>query len=244
MKTNQFRFYATLLDSFLWYEQSESEFAEQEFLNRINRVEETDAEKIWNMGRGTALNNLVDKGIVESGTILEGTIRENVGLNMYEFEADVVNELCSKLYGSASQIYTEMKLNVSGADVLLYGYIDYLRDKCVDLKTTKEYILGKYKNSMQLHLYPLSLSNDGVFVDEFEFLVVEFSSRGTNIFSETYKCDLVESKAILTETCERLIHFIESKRDLITDTKIFGIEPNTFVATHDNETNATMIEKI
>ena len=230
----QYKFYATLLDSFLWYKRSESEFAEQEFINRINRVQETDAEKIWTMGRGTALNNLIDS------IILNGydKLGEDVTIfDSYDFPTYLVNTLVDTLTGSACQIYTSITIKVNGVDVLLYGYIDYiLLNKCIDLKTTKEYALGKYKDSMQMHLYPVCLANKNIDVDTFEFVAVEFSSRGANIYSESYPVNIAQSTSHLISVCEELIAFIEAKKHLITDVKIFGLDETTnYIATPIDE---------
>lgn len=206
-----YKFYATLLDAFTWYQASEGENAEQEFLDKINRVPVTDPKALERMNRGTAMNDVID-------AMLAGVGDEAV---THSFDVGVVTEIALYLIGSTPQHYTETTIEVDGKFVTLYGYIDYVREsKCIDLKTTSSYDLGKYKGSMQRHLYPFSLSKEGVMVDEFEFLVTDF----TSVFKEPYKVDLAESESALKNICAQLISFIESKRQLITDKKIFGIE--------------------
>lgn len=215
MNKPQYKFYATLLDAFAWYQSSESDNAEQEFIDKINRVPITDEKSLERMNKGTALNEVVDSHVFNHSFSAIG----NVTHNGFEFNAELVCELGNYLHGSTPQHYTEIYLEDLNA--LLYGYIDYVKEnKCIDLKSTSYYDLGKYKGSMQRHVYPVSLSNEGIVVDEFEFLITDFKS----VFKETYPINLQESKSILTEQCQLLIDFIESKRHLITDKKIFGNE--------------------
>jgi len=208
MNQPQYKIYATLLDAFSWYQASESDHAEQEFLDKINRVPITDEKALERMNKGTELNNLIDVLLMDSP----------VNLDTCGFDKVVVSELYAYLIGSTQQHYTEIYLE--GLNTLLYGYIDYVKEnKCIDLKSTSSYDLGKYKGSMQRHVYPISLAGEGIMVDEFEFLVTDFKS----VFKETYPVNLEESNAVLTEQVQLLIDFLESKRHLITDQKIFGL---------------------
>ena len=212
-----YKFYATLLDAFSWYQQSESDNSEQEFIDKINRVPVTDEKALERMNKGTALNDLVDEQLKSTTLSMNGMLQKNG----FEFDVYVVSELSNYLTGSVPQHYTETTISIDGKSVLLYGYIDYVRqEKCIDLKTTSSYDLGKYKGSMQRHLYPVSLFAEGVIVDEFEFLVTDFKS----VFKETYPVSFEESKSILVEQCRLLIDFLESKKHLITDKKIFAQE--------------------
>lgn len=209
-----YRFYPTLLDAFVWYQASESENAEQELLDKINRVPITDEKALERMNKGTAFNDAVDL-LLERGVVIADD---------WGFDENIILELGLYLIGSTPQHYTETTIEVDGKIVTLCGYIDYVREaKCIDLKTTSSYDLGKYKGSMQRHLYPVSLHGEGVIVDEFEFLVTDFKS----VFKEPYKVDLGESLTTLKEVCRQFISFIESKKHLITDKKIFGLEAVT-----------------
>jgi hypothetical protein len=145
--------------------------------------------------------------------LIDSTVQQD------SFDKNIVGELSEYLIGSVAQYRTESILDCDGISVLVYGVSDYIKEnKCIDLKTTSAYDLGKYKDSMQRHLYPVCLNKEGIFVDEFEFLVTDFKS----VFKEPYKVDLVESEKILTYCCSALIEFIENKKHLITDEKIFG----------------------
>lgn len=218
----KYKFYATLLDAFLWYQVSESDNAEQEFIDKINRVPITDPKALERMAKGTALNNLVDKQVVNETMNEAETMSEIVNGMTFTFDSRIVNQLGDKLQGSIPQYYTETIIRCNGNNVLVYGYIDYiLTNKIIDLKTTKTYELGKYKDSMQMHLYPICLYNEeGIIADEFEFLITDFNE----VYSEVYPINLIDSNTKLAITCNALIEFIESKKEFITNKKIFGLE--------------------
>lgn len=201
----QYKFYATLLDAFKWYQASESENAEQELLDKINRVPfKSDAAEA-----GSRFNDLIDN-------ILTGAEFKND-----EFSEVLALDIAGLLYGSAKQVYTATTIHTRSGLVELYGYIDYIKqDAAIDLKTTKSYELGKFRDSLQKHVYPVSLIDDGNEINTFEFLVTDFSS----IYVESYLVDYDESKRIIQDTCEQLINFINLRRHLITDLKIFNQE--------------------
>jgi hypothetical protein len=197
-----YKFYPSLLDAYRWYQQSESDTAEQELIDKINRV----PFKSEAADKGTWLNDLIDLS-------LKG---ERFGLN---YLTGVAADLVYKLRGAARQVYTSTTIEVDGNIVEVYGYIDFVKEDCViDLKTTANYELGKYKNSLQLHFYPVSLIDDGNDINLFEFLVTDFQS----IYREVYRVNYQESKSILQDTCRELIRFLELRKDLITDKKIFN----------------------
>jgi hypothetical protein len=207
----QYKFYATLLDAFKWYQASESENAEQELIDKINRVPfQSDA-----ADKGTRFNDLIDS------VLCGGSVTGD------EFSEPLVLDIAGLLYGSAKQLFTSTMIQTNYGMVELYGYIDYIKqDAAIDLKTTKSYELGKFKNSLQRHVYPVSLIDDGNDIKAFEFLVTDFSS----IFIESYLVDYDQSKIILANVCEEFISFINAKRHLITDRKIFNQETRLKVA--------------
>lgn len=217
-KQPQFKIYPSLLDAYQWYASSEKEEAEDEFINKINRVPFSSKEA----DRGTWVNKIIDLA-------LDG-----------EKEFDIkcldgaYNEIATYLKGSIIQGYTSTQIEIDGKIIELYGYYDYLQyDKVIDLKTTKSYDLGKYKNSMQLHFYPVSLIDNGFEINEFEFLVYDFK----DVYIEPYKVDYNYSKSMLIESVRNLINFIESRKHLITDKKIFGIDkPNLLFTPIDDGT--------
>ena len=199
-----YRIYPSLLDAYRWYQASESDSSEQELIDKINRKPfQSDA-----ADKGTWFNALIDlslKGLEKHGLFyLEG----------------IASDIAVELSGAARQVFTSTQIEVDGKIVELYGYIDYVKeDAVIDLKTTKEYELGKYKDSLQLHFYPVSLIDEGNHINNFQFLVTDFR----NVYREDYDVSYEKSKAILTDTCRELIRFIELKKNLITDKKIFNL---------------------
>ena len=217
MQQPQYKFYATILDAYVWYSQSESESATQELINKINRVPITDENALARMNKGTALNDIIDDFVKGK---FKHTNEVTTTHNGFEFDNTLIGNIGYYLQGSIPQHYTSCNIMVENNLVHLYGYIDYiLMNKCIDLKTTSKYELGKYKDSMQLHLYPIALYSENIIIDEFEFIVTDFE----DVFSETYKIDYSQSLYKLNQTCACLIRFIDANKHLITDKKIFGI---------------------
>lgn len=218
-----YRFYPSLLDAYKWYQASEEDEAEQELINKINRVPyQSDA-----ADKGTWFNELIDLSL------------KGIEKHQECYLTGCAKQVVENLRGAARQVYTSTFLEVDGKTVELYGYIDFIKeDRIIDLKTTRAYELGKYKNSLQLHLYPFSIINAGNEINYFEFLACDFKS----VFSEVYKVDYDLSKSILMGCCRELIRFIEIKKSLITDKKVFA--QDILLATHDEEVNTTIVESV
>lgn len=198
-----YRFYPSLLDSYKWYVQSESEDAEQELIDKINRVPfQSDL-----ADKGTWFNELIDLSLI-------GSEKHDL-----QYLTGCALDITERLQGAARQIYTSTIIEVDGKLIEVYGYIDYVKeDRVIDLKTTKTYELGKYKDSLQMHFYPVSLIDAGNEINFFEFLVTDFE----NVYSEIYKVDYEQSKVLLADACRELVRFLELKKMFITDKKIFN----------------------
>ena len=218
----RYKFYATLLDAYQWYRVSERENAKQELIDKINRVPVTDIESIQRMNRGSALNNLIDD-IVMLGEILTDSVELN-GVT-YQFPVKLLSDLADIFEGSTAQYFADMSISsANGSIVDLYGYTDFIKlDTVFDLKTTNSYELGKYKDSMQRHVYPLALMSKGIEINTFEFTCAEIKGKEWNIYRESYQVDMNESMAIIRECVEGLIQFVDSNRDSITDKKIIQL---------------------
>lgn len=213
---HNYNFYATLLDAYQWYLKSERETATQELIDKINRVPVVDEEALLRMNRGTALNALVDYYIQTGNRNLTHTIN---GIE-YTFDAELIESLYQKLDGSICQMRVYHELNRS---VMLYGDLDYLKNnRVIDLKTTGEYVLGKYHDSIQRHLYPVALSGD-IDIEGFDFVVVQFKGGHADVFIESYPFDYYASLNVLNELSEGLIRFVNEHINLITDKKIIGL---------------------
>lgn len=207
-----YRFYATLLDSYQWYLSSEKEEAFQEFIDKLNRVPFVSeaAEK------GTAFNEVVD--MVIKGEVV--TVEADMYIHgRFGFDKKIVDEVVLNLPGAIPQVRTSALLQTERGLVELYGYIDELLPACVvvDIKTTSSYTLPKYLKNWQHIVYPYCLKehNNTDFV--FSYLITDFKE----VYTETYQYKEDRDLPRLKNICEELIGFIEQHRHLITDTKLF-----------------------
>lgn len=152
----------------------------------------------------------------------------------FEFYFD--KELCMNcadyFKDATSQHYTSAMIDTSYGRVMLYGYVDELiRDKIYDIKTTKSYTFGNYKDYWQRHVYPYCLieSKDCTSIKAFEFSVYQLKGGGPrsplikgDFYKEVYDYDHKRSTDYIRQHCERFIEFLEEHREMITDKKIFG----------------------
>ena len=95
-----------------------------------------------------------------------------------------------------------------------------------DIKTTGKYEAGKFKNYWQRIVYPYCLCANGNSVHDFEYNIVVFNEKkngiGYETFTEYYNyVPEVDVPRLMNHVCG-LIEFIEDRRDLITDNKIFN----------------------
>jgi hypothetical protein len=229
MSEVKYKFYATLLDAYQRYLDSESEEACQELIDKINRVpfESEAAEK------GTAFNELIDK-IIKGGDVkLDFYMRNNIDtisvnhtsrtgkLYQFEFKMDIVREFADYFQGATSQVFAEAEIETSAGNVLLYGWIDeMLQGSIYDIKTKGQYTFPSFLKHWQHIVYPYCLNKRGNNVSHFQYTITEFSNTYTEDYYYNPEVDEPRLKAI----CEELIHFIETKRGFITDKKIFALE--------------------
>jgi len=150
----------------------------------------------------------------------------------YYFDMDMCKEMARYFKDSICQFFTKCNLQTSLGVVEIHGFIDYLRRSIVyDLKTTKKYSFGDYSKNWQRYAYPFMLIESGLMndVDLFEF-TVNVLKGGTatqplitsSVYREIYNYDHEQSRAMLTNQCERLIEFLEENKDLITNKKVFA----------------------
>lgn len=212
-----YKFYATLLDAYDRYLLSESDNAEQEFIDKINRVPFVSEAA----SKGTALNDIIDAALLSGVSEGDGDIIVEKDGFEFDFDKDIIREISESLAMAIPQYHATGVVNTKYGQVEIYGYIDYLLlDKGIDLKGTGSFDIGKFKDSMQRHVYPVCLSQEGVFIDTFEFLVTDYKS----IFRESYPVNLAESEQIIIEKCEGLIEFLQARRSVITDKKVFALD--------------------
>lgn len=201
-----YNIYPTLLDSFNYFYNFPSIEKEAELLDKINRVKH----EMTNQAQlGVAFENLIN-------SILKGANFTNT-YDGFTFNESVIKEVVLNLEGYEVQKYVSQNFNINGYDVKLFGFVDYIKQpSLVDLKTTSKYKIGKYKFYSQRHIYSMCL--DGI--TKFTFLVTDFEG----VMKEPYFISKRESMKYLNESIPKFIEFIESNREKITDTKIFGID--------------------
>lgn len=241
----KYNIYPTLLDSFEGYINSsrtyqeywgfaeepsisEEEFEKEKFndlINSINRVkfESEEADK------GTAFNEVIDciienrkstkmqiKAYKESGVISVGYKH-----HLFNFPFDLCIEFSQYFKGALTQQWTNGILQTKFGKVKFTGCIDELLPfKAADIKTTSKYSAFKFKHNWQHIIYPFCLNQNGIYINEFEYVVTDFKNSWTELYVYNQERDLPN----LIEHCERFICFLEQHRHLITDKKIFAIE--------------------
>lgn len=249
MQQPKYRFYATLLDAFWGYLNSDiiydhywgwsenpphspEEFHElqfQELINKINRVP-FDSDKA---DRGTCFNELVDSLIEHRFTKGmwcsedESNYMAHYNNRTFTFPISICREFANYFKGALTQQRVEAILPTAFGNVLVYGLIDELMPTTVhDIKTTGSYSVGKFKSHFQHLVYPYALIQNGNDIRTFEYNILEFSKAGypVDTYTETYVFVPERDIPILTNHCEEFIRFLEENRGLITDKKIFGLD--------------------
>lgn len=211
---------------------------EKHLIDQINRCPK---EPILAADRGQVFNEIVDMIIHRrSSPSIEAVVESHRADSAYSmdyidclfngfrfiFDARLCKQVANLYPDALSQYLCGATLPTRYGDVWLYGYIDeWVGDKIYDIKTTEKYHFGKFDRKWQRHLYPYCATEQGAQVNEFVFTVVQFNKTTpltAEIFNESYTYDHQHSKAMLTDICERFIEWIQSRRNLITDMKIFG----------------------
>jgi hypothetical protein len=222
----KYRIYPSLLDSYSWYEKSESPSALQELLDKINRVEPQLYSEAAD--KGTKFNEITD-------CLLKGVLPENVYISndgknyIYQpkgnepefcFPIDICKNFACELEGSATQVLVKGIIQTKYGEVLLYGYADnVIADNVIDQKTiSKAYEFPKYLHNWQHIVYPYCLRQQGILVERFTYLITDFIS----IYKEDYNFNEENDLPRLRVQIEKLIEFLENFKSKITDLKIFN----------------------
>lgn len=248
MKPNiSYRFYATLLDGFQDYLDSEQNYekfysnpdrigsptpdeydnkAFWDLLNRINRVPfESEA-----ADKGTAFNDVIDCLIANESRTEKTTftIDEQAGKiftqfknRNFAFPLNICREFAEYYEGAVSQVFVSAIVPTKYGNVEVYGYIDELMPFSIhDIKSTKFYEAFKFRKHWQHRVYPYCMWKRGDAVQYFEYNVTDFNDT----YTERYEWVPERDIPILVDHCERLIEFLEAYRPYITDKKIFNLE--------------------
>lgn len=240
---NSYRFSPSLLDKFEGYINSsriyqeywgfsedpaktEEEFEQEQFqglINTINRVPfQSEA-----ADKGTAFNEVIDC-IIENrkSTSMEiksypetDTIAAFYNGQFFNFPLAICVEVGKYLKGAITQHWVNGELETSKGNVKLIGCIDQLLPFTIcDTKTLSKYSAFKFRHNWQHIVYPFCLHQNGVKINDFEYVITDFK----NTWTELYVYDEEKDVPRLKEICERFIEFIELNRELITDTRIFN----------------------
>ncbi len=240
---SEYRFSPTLLDRYENYinssriyqeywgfseepSKTEEEFEKEQFqglIDTINRVPfESEA-----ADKGTAFNEVIDciienrisdkmqiKSYKESGVIAV-SYKEH----LFNFPFDICVEVAKYLSGALTQHWVNGVLETTKGKVHFVGCIDQLLPfKVCDTKTLSKYSAFKFRHNWQHVVYPFCLNQNGIYINDFEYVITDFKSTWT----EHYVYNESKDVPRLNEHCEGLIDFIELNRHLITDTRIFN----------------------
>ena len=149
----------------------------------------------------------------------------------FVFDVDLIKQTAEYFKGSLSQVFTQADVPTAYGTVRLYGYIDELRQsKVFDIKTTKQYTFGQYKDYMQRFVYPYCLMECGQLdvVSSFEFTVYVLKSTKTQPvitaeqYKEEYTYDHIQASQFIQRECENFVEFLLDNENLITDRRIFN----------------------
>lgn len=219
---------------------------EKKLIDQINRCPQ---EPIEAAAKGTAFNAVVDwlngNPIEPPTTILrhdENVIVALINNFTFTFATSLCKDVANRFRGAICQYRCEAPLQTRLGDVTLYGFLDEWQGcKISDLKTTKEYQFGKYGRKWQRHVYPFAVVESGncTEIREFEYTAVKLSPITEKnpvitgeIYPEVYTYDHELSRMKLQDGCENFIAWLESRREFITDRRIFGgFNPCYYVGT-------------
>lgn len=137
----------------------------------------------------------------------------------FNFFKDITDEFVDYYKGAMPQVFVKGTLETHFGMIDLYGYVDELLPfSCHDIKTTKNYRSGNFKEHWQHIVYPFCLNQMGMEINFFEYNITNFKETFTEVYVYKEERDLPK----LRDICERFIQFIETNRDVITDTKVFN----------------------
>ncbi len=136
----------------------------------------------------------------------------------FTFFKDITDEFVEYYDGAIPQVFVKGTLETTCGVIDLYGYADELMPfSCHDIKTTKNYHAGNFKEHWQHLVYPFCLQKMGMDISHFEYNITNFKET----FSEVYVFEPSRDIPKLRDICEHFIQFLEANRDVITDEKVF-----------------------
>ncbi len=137
---------------------------------------------------------------------------------VFTYFKDVTDEFVTYYDGAMPQVFVRGTLETHFGIIDLYGYADELLPfSCHDIKTTKNYHSGNFREHWQHIVYPFCLHQMGMEIDHFEYNVTNFKETFTEVYVFNEERDIPK----LRDICERFIQFIETNKDVITDPRVF-----------------------
>lgn len=220
---NNYNIYPTLLDGFTAFK-TKDYMTESELLARLNRAGTPSVEA----RRGEAFNTLIDRmatgGVPELVTDPEtgDFAYRSLSRDNYEFlfPLHVCDRMAEIYRDSVQQVFLQGDILTRYGNVHLYGYADGVFSTVIrDIKTTKRYEVGKYRAGWQAYVYTYCLKQMSGIVTDFFYDVTDFKE----VYMEHYSAERLDLRDRVGEL-EDFIQYIESKRELIQNPKLFGIE--------------------
>lgn len=181
---------------------------EQHLLDRLNKapMEQTEA-----MAKGIAFEACLQE---------DGKYTHSIHpFPMFSFPPEIVNEMRDVVRGGIPQQFLQFTLETPNYTVRFYGYADFIkRHQCIDVKTGKQYAFPKFLDCYQHKMYLLGAKESGANLLEHLYLITDFK----NVYKELYTFNKKEFEADMISRTTDLVHFIELRRSLITNPKIFA----------------------
>lgn len=177
------------------------------------------------------------KPIIDEATGEQKKLRYVIAkINGFEFKFDTptCETLANLFSGSLTQFYAQADITIhEDKKVRLYGYLDYYdRDKVYDLKTTSSsYSFPRFDTSWQKVVYPWCLVASGMAteISEFDYIICQLNKPSDRtpimsgkIYKEPYDYDHTKATIKLRQGLERFTEWVESRKDYITDKRIFA----------------------
>jgi hypothetical protein len=204
-----YRIYPTLVEQYMNYKLDLYDITWEDIINKINRVPEPKSEAAQ---KGSSFHELT---VYDWTQLIPAEHRGQMCYfyDDYRFPAGPVEEIGKIRQGGEHEVYVEKELETKFGPVLLYGFIDTIKDGVAyDIKTTSRYDIGKYLRSLQRSAY-LWMSGSR----QFQFLVTNFHA----VFKEDYYPTGKEEERIRVEV-EDFLEFCSHFSDHITDSKFLG----------------------
>lgn len=217
LSSPKYRFYATLLNAYEWYKESEDDNAFQQFIDKINRVPfVSDA-----ADKGTAFNELVDIIAFTPNYNVEPNSKFEYVHNGFKFPASIVLECVEYVQYGTPQVRESGFIETVLGLIEVYGEIDHVLPgmEQVDLKTGKSYDFPKYIHTWQHIVYPYCFFLKTGLCPTFTYLATDFKT----VVKEQYLYNHERDSQRLLSICVELAQFVEEHRALINDKKIFNL---------------------